>query len=198
MALPGAELFYMVNDSISCPVKSGCQGGFLVKMISASVGLGLGLSSCTSISVSTNLPPPTQEGESLASSVLQEANRVRGSKGLRSLPSNAALANAAETHARFLVANVPPGKPLPKSIAHYNFPARSTTVMLANSMSLNAEIVAAMPRGMTSPPAVVAAWLSSTGHRAKLLGNWDLTGVGAAKSSDGTLYVVQWFGNSRH
>ncbi|OYU99084.1 MAG: hypothetical protein CFE26_26400 [Verrucomicrobiales bacterium VVV1] len=185
----------MACDSISRFSKPACKGGFLIEMITAAF---LGLSSCTSVSVSRNLPPPSQDGKSLAGRVMQEANRVRGSNSLRSLPSSSALENAAETHARFLVANVPTGKPMPKSIVHCDFPTRSTTVMRANSMSLSAEIVVAMPPGMTSPSAVVAAWLGSPGHRAKLLGTWDLTGVGAAKAPDGTWYVVQWFGNSRH
>ena len=130
--------------------------------------------------------------------VFQESNRVRGSKGLRLLPSSAALSDAAETHARFLVANVPLGEPMPKSIIHYDFPARSAAVMRANSMNLTAEIVVAMPPGQASPPAVVSAWMASAGHLGKILGSWNLTGVGAAKAADGTWYVVQWFGNSVH
>ena len=171
---------------------------FLFKIIAGAVGISLGLASCASPSISKNLPPPTLDGNSMAACVLQESNRVRGASGLRALSSHPALAHAAETHARFLVANVPAGKPMPKSIVHYEFPARSTSVMQANSMTLNAEIVVAMPSGLMSPSAVVAAWLSSAGHRAKLLGSWDLTGVGAAKAPGGTWYVVQWFGNSRH
>lgn len=170
---------------------------FLFKIIVVSVGIGLGLTSCTSPSISKNLPPASQDGQALAARVLLESNRVRGASGLRALPSNPALSHAAETHARFLVANVPPGKPMSKSLAHYEFPPRSTSVMRAHSMTLTAEIVVAMPAGMKSPSAVVAAWLGSAGHRAKLMGSWDLTGVGAAKASDGTWYVVQWFGISR-
>lgn len=61
-------------------------------------------------------------------------------------------------------------------------------------MTLTAEIVAAMPPGQSSPSSIVAAWLGSSGHRAKLLGNWEFAGAGAAKAADGTWYVVEWFG----
>jgi len=188
----------MESNSSSRPKKPAFAGGMFCRMVVGAVGIVLGFSSCSTISVSKNLPPVSQDGKSLGMRVFQESNRVRGSKGLRQLPSNSALSEAAETHARFLVANVPLGKPMPKSIVHYDFAGRSTAVMRANSMNLTAEILVAMPPGQASPSAIVAAWMASAGHRGKLLGSWDLTGVGAAKAADGTWYVVQWFGNSVH
>lgn len=187
----------MSLNSSSFPLKSLRALGFRTLAALVLSTAGGGLSSCFSPPISKNLPAASSEGKALASNVQKESNRVRGVNGLGTLSSNPALTAAAETQARFLVANVAPGKPMPKAIVHYDFPARSTRVMRENSMTLTAEIVVAMPPGRPSPSSVVSAWMASSGHRAKLLGSWDLTGTGAAKAADGTWFVVQWFAKSR-
>jgi len=51
--------------------------------------------------------------------------------------------------------------------------------------------------GSTDPVGVaVSGWLNSTGHRNNIEGNYDLTGVGVAKSSDGKYYLTQMFAKS--
>ncbi len=155
------------------------------------------LASCASPSYSSSLPAPSSEGKALASRVLEASNRTRQSNGLPALKFNPALAKAAGDQARFLVANVPPGGQMSKSVAHSNFGGRSVAVMMANSMSSTSEIVAAMPRGQGESSNIISAWLASPGHRGKLLGPWTFGGAGAAKASDGIWFVVEWFGNPR-
>lgn len=42
--------------------------------------------------------------------------------------------------------------------------------------------------GFTDAAALVAAWMASPGHRAHLLGDFRVIGIGAAASADGTVY----------
>jgi uncharacterized repeat protein (TIGR01451 family) len=51
--------------------------------------------------------------------------------------------------------------------------------------------------GYSTPPSVVAAWLTSAGHKANIEHpSWRVTGVGVAADSFGTLYWAQEFGDT--
>lgn len=49
-------------------------------------------------------------------------------------------------------------------------------------------------RGYTDPVAkAVEGWLNSSGHRRNIEGNYNLTGIGVAKNSQGAYYFTQIF-----
>ncbi len=49
-------------------------------------------------------------------------------------------------------------------------------------------------KGYTQPAAsAVEAWMKSPGHRANILGDYDMTGVGVERSADGSYYFTQIF-----
>jgi uncharacterized protein YkwD len=155
------------------------------------------LAACGPVNVFKKSGPATLAGKTLAAAVLRESNRVRQAAGLSTLRTSPALEQAADEHARFLMANIPPGQKLPAALAHYDFAGRSTAVMLADSLSSSAEIVAVLPCDQSAAPNVLRVWMASPGHRQKLLGPWQLAGAGAAKAADGSWYVVEWLGSSR-
>ena len=154
------------------------------------------LAACGSVKVFKKPGAASLEGKSLATAVFRESNRIRQAAGLSTLRSNPALEQAADEHARFLMANIPPGQKLTAALAHYDFAGRSTAVMLSNSMSSSAEIVAVLPCGQSAAGNVLRVWMASPGHRRKLLAPWQVAGAGAAQAADGTWYVVEWMANT--
>lgn len=77
---------------------------------------------------------------------------------------------------------------------HRGFDERAATIAETIPYSAAAENTSRHERDpATVPAAALTAWLASDGHRKNLEGDYDLTGVGAARSRDGTLYLTQIF-----
>jgi uncharacterized protein YkwD len=77
---------------------------------------------------------------------------------------------------------------------HEGFEERSETLSAAIPLRRVAENVAKQKRSVGQvPDAALARWLQSARHRKNLEGDFDLAGVGVARSADGTYYLTQIF-----
>ncbi len=135
-------------------------------------------------------PAPTSaDTSSYAARVVQLTNAERGKVGLPALSSNTALTSAAVAYAGVLsqdkcfAHNCPPQPDLAQRLigAGYSFSGY-------RSWSWGENIAA----GYQTPEAVVAAWMTSPGHRANILNaSYHDSGVGLAVKS-GTRYGLYW------
>lgn len=80
---------------------------------------------------------------------------------------------------------------------HDGFQDRVDAISAQISISSAAENVAR--NSGYSDPAKVAfdGWIKSAGHKDNIEGNYDLTGIGVAQSSEGVYYLTQIFAKSR-
>ena len=126
-------------------------------------------------------PMPTQTGSSVASladEVVRQTNMEREQRGLPALRVDAELERAAAVRARELV----------KSFSHTRPDGSDWSTV---SASVSGENIA---KGHDSADRVMAAWMSSDGHRANILrSGFSRIGV-CAYEAGGVLYWVQLFG----
>ncbi|WP_223163788.1 CAP domain-containing protein [Nocardioides humilatus] len=123
--------------------------------------------------------------------VIELINNKRTDHGCRALGSNPALGRAAQIHTRKMAAAGDSG-----TLSH----------QLPGEAGLGARITAAgytgwrlvgenIAFGYTTPADVVQGWMNSRTHRANILNcNFRQTGVGFARSANGTVYWTQDFG----
>ena len=133
---------------------------------------------------------PTNHAQFVAR-VVTLTNAERSKAGLPALTTNAALTRAAQGYAVTLADN-------PSCFGHSCGSTLSQRLSKAGYTSPRAwgENIA---WGYTTPEAVVASWMASSGHRANILSrNFKEIGVGLASSTvastKGRLYWVQDFG----
>ncbi len=123
---------------------------------------------------------------SLEKEVFTLINRERTSRGLSALSYDWQIARTARYKATDMVQK--------NYFSHTSPTYGSPFTMLKNfgvSFSAAAENIA---YGQPTAASVVKAWMNSSGHRANILSpSYTLTGVGAAKTSNGTLYWAQMF-----
>jgi uncharacterized protein YkwD len=116
--------------------------------------------------------------------VFQEINRRRSSLRINPLEYNESLAEQARGHSRDMAEGRVP-------FGHEGFQERVAASGLevrgaAENVSRN--------RGHADPARVaVEGWLASPGHRANIDGDYNLTGVGAARSPEGVYFFTQLF-----
>ena len=115
--------------------------------------------------------------------ILHLLNEHRKEKGLAPLMINEDIVKAALSHSRNMAMKKVP-------FGHEQFDARMRVLGRKVPSMAWAENVAV---GQTSAEGVVRSWLHSMGHRDNIDGNYDLTGIGVAKSKDGQLYYTQIF-----
>jgi uncharacterized protein YkwD len=126
----------------------------------------------------------------LEQSVYTQINQYRTSQGLSPLTLDARIAQQARTHSQ----NMAAGR---VSFGHQGFQQRVQVIAQAIPVAGAAENVA-YNQGSTNPAGqAVQSWLQSSGHRGNILGSYNLTGVGVAKSSNGRYYFTQIFIRSR-
>ncbi len=116
--------------------------------------------------------------------ILVLVNKHRTDMGLKPLTLNGFITKEAEQHSRNMATKSVP-------FSHDGFKDRSRRLRgkIANANE-TAENVA---YGSPTAARVVDNWLHSEGHRKNIEGNYNLTGIGVARSSDGTLYYTQIF-----
>ncbi|MBW4641772.1 MAG: CAP domain-containing protein [Goleter apudmare HA4340-LM2] len=120
---------------------------------------------------------------SVEASVLQQINSYRASLNLPALTRNSAADEQARIHSQ----NMASGKvPFSHNGADQRFKATGITFKSA------AENVAYNSDGDPATKAV-QGWLKSSGHLANIKGNFNLTGIGVAKSGNGKFYLTQIF-----
>jgi uncharacterized protein YkwD len=124
--------------------------------------------------------PPT----SLSAAILRYVNEYRHSKGLPSLQPNSFISSVALGHSRDMQSGKTP-------FGHDGFRTRIDRLRKQlGSIHVAAENVASGPMGARE---VVDGWLHSPGHRRNIEGDFRLTGIGIAGSSNGMIYFTQIF-----
>jgi uncharacterized protein YkwD len=126
----------------------------------------------------------TAKGNEMTAEIMQYVNEYRAKHGLSPLRADPAIAADAEIHSRNMAAGRVP-------FGHDGFNERVTDLgHKINSLSGCAENVAA---GEIDAKEAVHMWLNSPGHKKNIEGNYNLSGIGVAKGSDGQLYFTQIF-----
>jgi uncharacterized protein YkwD len=121
----------------------------------------------------------------LERSVIQQINQYRQQRGLAALTSNSVITQQARQHSQAMAST---GK-----ISHNGFEGRIRTISKTIPYRSAGENVA-YNMGFSNPAAqAVNGWLKSPGHLQNIVGNFNLTGVGVAKSSRGAYFFTQIF-----
>jgi uncharacterized protein YkwD len=131
--------------------------------------------------------PATTDHRDLEQAVVRQVNAYRVRRHLRSLVADSSLARIARDHSRDMAERR-------VSFGHDGFNDRVKQAERRYDFSEIAENVALndYPRARTVTVAV-DGWLGSPHHRENIEGNFDRTGVGIARSGDGTYYYTQIF-----
>lgn len=84
------------------------------------------------------------------------------------------------------------------AFGHDGFSARGTEIAeQCTTHNASAENVARNSAGTDPAQAAVQSWLSSSGHRSNIEGNYTHTGIGVARSQSGQYYFTQMFIRAR-
>ncbi|MEH2260933.1 CAP domain-containing protein [Nostoc sp.] len=120
----------------------------------------------------------------LEQSIFNQINNYRISQGLSALTRNAAIDNQVRIHSQNMANGTVP-------FGHNGFSERLRATRI--SYRAAAENVA-FNQGYSDPATIaVQGWLRSPGHLANIKGNYNLTGIGVAKNSQGAIYFTQMF-----
>lgn len=136
-------------------------------------------------------PAPTLgaalDERALERDVTRLVNRHRATRHLKALAYDTAVASVARAHSVAMARGRVP-------LGHDGFSARADQVQRFLELSEIAENVALndYPRARTVNVAI-DGWLRSPHHRENIEGAFDVTGVGIARSSNGTYYYTQMF-----
>ena len=133
-------------------------------------------------------PADTTRVETIELRVHRLINEARADRGLPRLTRFDALDEEARRHS-LAMAN---GR---VRFSHRGFEDRAARIRAVAAVTSVGENLS-QTRGHGDPAAVaVEQWLASRGHRRNLMGDYELTGVGAAEARDGTVFVTQLFAN---
>jgi uncharacterized protein YkwD len=122
--------------------------------------------------------------------VHNQVNQYRASHGLPPLSLDARISEQARVHSQNMAIGTVP-------FSHDGFTQRVQTIAKVIPYSGAAENVA-YNQGYSDPATqAVQGWLRSTGHRTNIEGQYNLTGIGIAKNSQGEYYFTQIFIRSR-
>ncbi|AVH72185.1 CAP domain-containing protein [Nostoc sp. 'Lobaria pulmonaria (5183) cyanobiont'] len=120
----------------------------------------------------------------LEQSIFNQINNYRISQGLSALTRNAAIDNQVRIHSQNMANGTVP-------FGHTGFSERVKATRI--SYRAAGENVA-YNQGYSDPATIaVQGWLKSPGHLANIRGNYNLTGIGVAKNSQGAIYFTQMF-----
>jgi uncharacterized protein YkwD len=119
--------------------------------------------------------------------VFARVNAHRVSIGLPEFAPSRELAESAREHSRAMAS----GK---RGFGHEGFQSRGKQLIVLVPYSGFGENISRHKRPVAEvPDAALEKWLGSEVHRKKIEGDYDLSGVGAAVSEDGTWYLTQLF-----
>jgi uncharacterized protein YkwD len=132
------------------------------------------------------VPPPPSPPNPLEQGLLEAVNRYRSTRGLKPLK----LHDAVTAQARLHSLNMAYGR---VQFGHDGFKQRAHTIRSQISV-LDISENLAVNKGYQDPVEVAFRTLmASPGHRRNIDGNFDMTGIGVTKSSDGTFFFTQIF-----
>lgn len=124
----------------------------------------------------------------IEASVFQKINQYRASQNLPALTRNSTIDNQAQIHSQNMVS----GK---VAFGHDGFSGRVAATGIAYSQA--AENVAYNQGHQDPATQAVQGWVNSSGHRANIRGDYNLTGIGVASNNQGKIYFTQIFLRSR-
>ncbi len=111
-------------------------------------------------------------------------NQYRASRGLAPLTFSETIASQARGHSREMSGG---------NLNHDGFQNRVDAINVSIPLSSAGENVA-LNSGFADPAQeAVTGWINSPPHRTNMEGDFDLTGIGVDKKSDGTFYFTQVF-----
>jgi len=147
------------------------------------LGALLLLAGCTE----TMVDPPSTGFTTIEQTIHALINQHRQTRGLAPLTYNESVASIARQHSVNMAAGT-------TSFGHDGFDQRENEIAQQTTVTAAAENVA-FNKGFDANPAqkAVEDWLNSSGHRANIEGSYGVTGVGVARTSDGTYYFTQIF-----
>lgn len=123
----------------------------------------------------------------MTTEILRYVNEHRMGMGLQPLKMNDFISQVAGKHSSNMASQKVP-------FSHDGFDKRVTTInKQIKTANAWAENVAYGPR---TARAVVDMWLQSPGHKKNIEGNYNLTGIGIARSGNGDMYYTEIFVNS--
>lgn len=115
--------------------------------------------------------------------ILDLVNEHRAELNLPPLKLVSVISKAAQQHSEDMADRKVP-------FGHSGFDARIDKILAKTGGMAAGENVA---YGSRTAIDVVKMWLNSKGHRKNIEGNFNLTGIGVAKNSSGTIYFTQIF-----
>jgi len=125
--------------------------------------------------------------ELIGRQAIDGTNRYRASKGLSPLRWHDGIAKIARQHAEQMALGAMP-------FSHDGFDERVRAFPVVHR---GAGENLALNKGVTDVAAVaVEGWIKSPGHEKNLRGAFNLCGIGAARSPDGTFYLTQLFAHA--
>ncbi|MBD3243541.1 MAG: CAP domain-containing protein [Chitinivibrionales bacterium] len=114
-------------------------------------------------------------------------NAHRAGLGLAQLQWSGIIAEQCRSHSENMADGTTP-------FGHSGFSDRGAAIDPYIPHTASAENVARVSATVTDPAqSAVTIWLGSSGHRGNIEGNYDMTGVGVARSADGRYYFTQFF-----
>merc|ERR1719159_889762 len=123
------------------------------------------------------------DGELISRQALDGTNRYRASKGLPPCRWHAGIARIAAEHAASMASGAAP-------FSHDGFNARVSRFPAQRGAGENL----ALSSGVADVAGTaVDGWIKSPGHEKNLRGNWNVCGIGTARSANGTFYTTQLF-----
>ncbi|PHM08348.1 CAP domain-containing protein [Nostoc sp. 'Peltigera malacea cyanobiont' DB3992] len=160
-----------------------------IALSSAAIATSVTNPACTpapsNVSNNTNqVAANSMDTAALEQSIFNQINNYRASQGLPALTRNSAIDNQVRLHSK----NMGNGT---VSFGHSGFSERlNATGVSYRSAAENV----AYNQGYSDPATkAVQGWLKSPGHLTNIRGNYNLTGIGVAKNSQGAIYFTQIF-----
>lgn len=148
------------------------------------------VASCSDSGDDPATQPDTYEYAAFEDSVLARVNAHRASISLGALQSNDVIVDVARQHSKYQ-AGV-------DSCTHDGSAERAAAIGAKITIISIGENVAAVPGWYGNLAAVtVNAWLGSAPHKTTIEGDFNLTGVGAARNARGVYYFTQIFVKSQ-
>jgi uncharacterized protein YkwD len=130
--------------------------------------------------------PSEWKPEDLEQEIYRLVNQYRTKEGFSGLKWSEEIARECRIHSRSMAS-------AKIQLSHDGFNARMVRIKKKVDFLRGAENVAFNERVKDPAREAIETWLKSSGHRANIEGEYDMTGVGIAKNKEGRYYFTQVF-----
>lgn len=136
---------------------------------------------------------PVAAMDGLSREIAREVRSYRAQNGRSPLSWDSSLASAAQAHSMAMGTGAIP-------LGHHNFDARkaemSKNMSFVSGMAENVGLLSYGNGDVRSlAKQMVRLWAGSPKHKKNMLGDFNITGVGAVRTQGGKVYVTQIFAN---